>query len=154
MIEKTLQSFRLKKWNTIEWIQKRVFGLDSKRLTPRRWMVVCFFFLCLIFPHLLLGCAPAALGGELQDSQQRSEPQAEGKNHKHPLQAVLLHSWRLGLVGHAAAGPPLASQVSQLPRLAQLEDCHAEVLYDGWALRKWMGLFVHFSIRIILFFSI
>lgn len=42
--------------------------------------------------HPLLSCISAALGGELQDSQECSQPQAQGKNQKHPLEAVWLHS--------------------------------------------------------------
>lgn len=40
----------------------------------------------------LLSCPSAALGDELQDSQQCPQPQAEGKNEKHPPEAVRLHS--------------------------------------------------------------
>lgn len=110
-----------------------------KSLWGRLFRVVVIEVICEC-TNLLLGCTSAALGGELQDGQQRSQPQAQGENQKHPLQAVWLHSWKLGLVCHAAAGPPLAPQVSQLPCLAQLQDCHAEVLYEGWTLRKVMNV--------------
>ncbi|KAA8593327.1 hypothetical protein FQN60_009443 [Etheostoma spectabile] len=36
--------------------------------------------------------SPLFLNGELQDSQQCSQPQAKGKNQKHPLQAVLMNN--------------------------------------------------------------
>lgn len=42
--------------------------------------------------HPLLSCTCAALEGELQDGQQCSQPQAQGQNQKHPLEAVRLHS--------------------------------------------------------------
>lgn len=78
-----------------------------------------------------LPCTSATLGGELQHSQQCAQPQAQGQNQKHPLEAVQVPGWRPGFVRHAAAGPPLALQVSQLSSLTQLKDCHTEVLYEG-----------------------
>ena len=76
---------------------------------------------------LLPSTAPG-LGGELQESQQDPQPQAQAQNQEHPLEAVGMQGRGFGRVGHTAAGPPLTAQVGQLPSLTQLEDGHTQVL--------------------------
>lgn len=111
-----------------------VFGSEPNRYCfwPGRSDVLCEW----TGPYLLLSGTFAALGGELQDSSQCSQPKAEGKNQEHPSETVWLHGWRPGLVCHAAAGPPFAAEVGQLSSLTQLENCHTEVLNDRWACNK------------------
>ena len=77
----------------------------------------------------LISRRAAGLGGELQDSQHQAQPQAQGQHQEHALQAVGLQGRGPGRRRQAAAGPPLTAQVRQLPRLAQLQDGHAQVLY-------------------------
>lgn len=114
----------------------RIFKLKTLLLSGslQRWRVWTWCECTYKYP--LLCRAPATLGGELQDSQQCSQSQAQGENQEHPLEAVQLHGGRLGPACDAAAGPPLAAQVSQLPSFTQLKDRHTEVLYQGRTLRE------------------
>lgn len=42
--------------------------------------------------YLVLCCTPATLEGQLQDSHNCSQPKAEGKHQKYPLEVMRLHS--------------------------------------------------------------
>jgi len=90
--------------------------------------------------HLALLRPAAGPGDELQQGEQ--EPGAEPQGEQQEGAPQLVGPQGPGAVGpvagHAAAGPPLLTQVRQLARLTELEDGHGQVLDQrgAWGVRE------------------